>query len=254
MLFKEVALPERFEAAARAGFRAVEIQFPYEFESGMLAARARRAGVEVVLINMPAGNWERGERGIGCLPSRAEEFCSGVRIARDYARDLQCRKINCLAGIAPPGIDAAVLRTTFLANLCHAAAELAPEGIEVLIEPQNTRTFPGVYLNRTTQALSLIEEAGARNVKLQYDLFHMQIMEGDLTCTLEQHLASIAHIQFADVPDRHEPGTGEINFAHVFASLDRLGYAGWLGAEYVPRRGTLEGLAWMRLGRPGGAS
>jgi hydroxypyruvate isomerase len=202
--------------------------------------------VEVILINMPGGSWERGDRGLGCLPARLDEFRSGVRLARDYARVLQCGRINCLAGIAPPGGDPQVLRKTFVHNVRYAASELAGESIEVLIEPMNTRSFPGAFLQRSAQAFALMDEVGAPNVRLQYDLFHMQVMEGDLTRTLETNLSRIGHIQFADVPDRHEPGTGEINFDHVFALLDRLGYSGWVGAEYVPREGTAASLGWMR--------
>ena len=246
LLFTEVALPERFDAAARAGFQAVEIQFPYAFEPGMLAQRARAAGVEVVLINMPAGNLRAGDRGIGCLPSRAAEFREGVRLARDYARSLQCRKLNCLSGIAPRDADAAELRETFVANIRHATQALERDAIEVLIEPQNTRTFPGIFLQHTGQALAIIDEVGASNLRLQYDLFHMQIMEGDLARTLEAHLERIGHVQIADVPERHEPGTGEINFTYLFGWLDRLGYSGWVGAEYAPAGPTEAGLAWAR--------
>jgi len=246
VLFTEVALPERFEAAARAGFTAVEIQFPYAFEREMLAERARLAGVEVVLINMPVGRWEQGDRGIGCLPSRAAEFRDSLQAAREYARALGCRKLNCLAGIAPPGADANALRRAFVANLRYAASELAEDGVDVLIEPQNTRTFPGVFLRHTRQALAIMDEVDAPNLRLQYDLFHMQIMEGDLARTLETNLPRIGHVQFADVPDRHEPGTGEINFPYLFGWLDRLGYTGWVGAEYIPQSGTLAGLDWAR--------
>ena len=245
-LFTELPLPDRFEAAAGAGFKAVEIQFPYAFDRNLLAERAQSAGVEVVLINMPAGNFERGDRGIGCHPLRIDEFREGVRLSRDYARALGCRKLNCLAGIAPQGADEALLRRTFLENLKRATGELAGDGFELLIEPQNTRTFPGVFLRHTAQALSLMDEAGATNLSLQYDFFHMQVMEGDLARTLEANLARIGHIQFADVPARHEPGTGEINFSFLFDEIDRLGYKGWVGAEYNPSATTQASLAWAR--------
>jgi hydroxypyruvate isomerase len=217
LMFNEVPLPERFDAAARAGFDAVEIQFPYGFDAAMLADRATAAGVEVVLINMPPGNWDQGDRGIGCLPSRVSECRDGVRTSLAYARALNCRKINCLAGIAPSRGGEASLRETYVSNLRFAADALAVEGVDLLVEPQNTRSFPGVFLKNTAQALAIMDEVHAPNVRLQYDVFHMQIMEGDLARTIEANLARIAHIQVADVPDRHEPGTGEVNFPFLFS-------------------------------------
>ena len=246
LLFNEVALPERFEAAAQAGFRAVEIQFPYAYESELLAERARAAGVEVVLINMPAGDWEAGERGLGCLPGRAGEFREGVSAALAYAKALSCARINCLAGIEPEGVAAGLVSKTYLDNLRFAVGPLAAAGVELLIEPQNTRTFPGVHLRSTSQAIRLMDEVGTPNLTLQYDLFHMQIMEGDLARTLARLLSRIGHIQVADVPDRHEPGSGEIHYPFLFAEMDRLGYAGWVGAEYLPRTSTVAGLGWMK--------
>ena len=244
MLFGEAELPERFQAAARTGFSAVEIQFPYRWDKSLLTACARQAGVEIVLINLPAGNIDKGERGLGCLPARVPEFRDGVRQGIEYARALGCRQINCLAGLAPRDSDDARLRGTFVANLRYAAAELAREGMTLLIEAINTRSVPDFYLNNSRQALALIDEVGAENLKLQYDLFHMQIMEGDLARTIEANLGRIGHMQVADVPDRHEPGTGEINFPFLFDHIDRLGYGGWIGAEYVPAGKTAEGLAW----------
>jgi hydroxypyruvate isomerase len=246
LLFSEVAMPERFAAAARAGFSAVEIQFPYAFDKDMLAARAREAGVEVVLINLPAGDWDKGDRGIGCLPARVSEFRNGVSKAIAYARALGVKKVNCLAGITPQRGTDASFRETFVSNLGFAAAELGLEGIELLVEPANTRTFPRFYLRNTLQAVGLIEEVGAPNLRLQYDVFHMQIMEGDLAKTIESNLARIGHIQVADVPDRHEPGTGEVSFPFLFDCIDRLGYTGWVGAEYIPAAGTEAGLGWAR--------
>ena len=250
-MFTELPLPDRFQAAAGAGFEAVEIQLPYDFDCALLAERARQAAVEVVLINMPCGNPREGDRGIACLPSRVDEFRRGIGVAREYARALGCRMLNCLGGIAPAGEDEALLRRTFIENLRQATREL-PES-KVLIEPQNTRTFPNVFLRHTAQALSLIDEVQAPNLALQYDFFHMQVMEGDLAMTLERHLARIGHVQFADVPGRHEPGTGEINFAYLFDRIDRLGYRGWVGAEYTPAACTEEGLGWasayLRRGR-----
>ncbi len=246
MLFGELELPERFEAAAQAGFKAVEIQFPYGWNKDRLADCARLAGVEIVLINIPAGDPAKGDRGIACLPGRAAEFREGVGRAVEYAAALGCGRMNCLAGIAPAGADAAALRETFVSNLRYAAAELACRGMTLLVEPINTRTIPGFYLNGSAQALALMDAVGADNLKLQYDFFHMQIMEGRLAETIERNLPRIGHIQVADVPDRHEPGTGEIDFPPLFGLLDRLGYGGWVGAEYVPAGRTEDGLSWVR--------
>jgi hydroxypyruvate isomerase len=246
MLFGEAAFPERFDAAARAGFSAVEIQFPYAWDASELAGRAKRAGVEVVQINLPAGDPEKGERGIACIPSRVAEFRDGVGIAIEYARALGCRQMNCLAGLAPDGISEAALRETFVSNLRYAAGELARAGMTLLIEPINTRTMPGFYLNRSSQALELIAATGAPNLRLQYDFFHMHIMEGNLAATIQAHLDRIGHMQVADVPDRHEPGTGVIDFPFLFELIDRLGYGGWIGAEYVPSTRTQDSLGWAR--------
>ena len=246
MLFKEVEFPERFDAAAQAGFKAVEIQFPYAWDRNRLAQIGQHAGVEVVLINIPAGDPEKGERGIACLPDRVAEFREGVVRAIEYAGALGCKQMNCLAGVAPSGIDDAKLRETYVSNLRYAAGELARHGMTLLIEPINTRTIPGFYLNKSAQALAIMDEARTANLKLQYDLFHMQIMGDDLASTLSANLARIGHMQIADVPDRHEPGTGEIDFPSLFDLIDRLGYRGWIGAEYVPTGKTEDGLAWVR--------
>ena len=246
LLFTEVDLPDRFAAAARAGFKAVEIQFPYGHDAALLAARARAAGVEVVLCNLPAGDRVKGELGIGCLPARVSEFRDGVSRAIGYAKALGCPRLNCLAGIAPPKAMEAGLRETLVSNLRYAGAELEREGIELLIEPVNTRTVPGFFLRYSAQALAVMDEARVPNLRLQYDVFHMQIMEGDLARTLEAAVGRIGHIQVADVPDRHEPGSGEVNFGFLFDWIDRIGYAGWIGAEYVPAAGTEAGLGWAR--------
>jgi hydroxypyruvate isomerase len=246
MLFGEVELPERFEAAAWAGFKAVEIQFPYAWDKDQLARIAQHAGVEVVLINIPAGDAEKGDRGIGCLPGRVAEFREGVAEAIEYSKALGCKQMNCLAGVAPPDVNEAKLRETYVSNLRFAANELARHGMTLLIEPINTQTVPGFYLNKSSQALALMDEVGAANLKLQYDLFHMRIMGDDLAATIAASLARIGHMQFADVPGRHEPGTGGIDFPPLFDLVDRLGYRGWIGAEYVPLGKTGEGLAWAR--------
>ncbi len=246
MLFKEVEFPERFDAAAYAGFKAVEIQFPYGWSQRQLGEIAQHAGVEVVLINIPAGDPEKGDRGLACLPSRVLEFREGIAKAIEYSKALGCKQMNCLAGVSPPNTDDAVLRGTYVANLRYAAGELARVGMTLLIEPINTQTVPGFYLNKSAQALAIIDEAGAANLKLQYDLFHMRIMGDDLARILTANLARIGHMQVADVPGRHEPGTGEIDFPPLFDLIDRLGYKGWIGAEYVPAGKTEDGLAWAR--------
>ena len=253
LLFTEVSFPERFEAAARAGFKAVEFQLPYGHDKDELAARARSAGVEVVLFNLPTGDLAKGERGIGCLPSRVSQFRDGVALAIRYAGALGCRRLNCLSGISPPRVLDTTVRETFVSNLRFAAGELEREGILLLTEPINTRSVPGNYLRNSGQALALMDEVKSQNVKLQYDLFHMQIMEGDLAKTMEANLSRIGHMQVADVPERHEPGTGEINFPFLFDWIDRIGYEGWIGCEYVPAGRTEDGLGWVRpyLAEPG---
>jgi hydroxypyruvate isomerase len=246
MLWKEVEFTERFEAAAQAGFKAVEIQFPYGWSKSQLAEIAQYVGVEVVLINIPAGDPDKGDRGIACLPSRVAEFRESVARAIDYARALGCKQMNCLAGVAPPEVAGAKLRETFVSNLRYAAGELARHGMTLLTEPVSTQAVPGFYLNASAQALVLMDAADADNLKLQYDLYHMRIMGDDLAETLSANLHRIGHMQIADVPDRHEPGTGEIDFPPLFDLIDRLGYRGWIGAEYVPAGKTEDGLAWVK--------
>lgn len=246
MLFGEVEFPERFEAAARAAFEAVEIQFPYAWDRNRLAQIAARAGVEVVLINMPAGDPGKGDRGIACLPSRVEEFREGVAKAIEYAKALGCKQMNCLAGVSPPNTDDSILRRTYVTNLHYAARELAQAGLTLLVEPISTHAVPGFHLNRSADAFAVVDEVGADNLKVQYDLYHMRIMGDDLAATLESNLARIGHIQFADVPGRHEPGTGEIDFPPLFGLLDRLAYRGWVGAEYSPSGRTGDSLAWAK--------
>jgi hydroxypyruvate isomerase len=246
MLFNEVAFLDRFEAAATAGFTAVEYLFPYDYEPGQLKERLTEHRLIQALHNLPAGNWSAGERGIACHPDRTDEFAAGVDRAIQYATALGCRQLNCLAGVPPPGVDADAARATFIANLRLAAVALKRAGIRLLIEPINTRDIPGFFLNRTAQAREIIEAVGSDNLFLQYDVYHMQIMEGDIATTLERNLALIAHIQVADPPARHEPGTGELNFAFLFELIDRIGYPGWIGCEYKPAARTADGLSWLR--------
>ncbi|MEE8266082.1 MAG: hydroxypyruvate isomerase, partial [Acidiferrobacterales bacterium] len=229
MMFNEADFLERFEAAARAGFKGVEYLFPYAYEKDALAERLRANDLVQVLHNLPAGDWDAGERGIGCHPDRVGEFQDGVGRATEYATALGCTQVNCLAGIAPPNVSAEELREIFVANLKFAASSLKDAGIMLLIEPINTRDIPGFYLCHTNQALAIIEEVDSENLRLQYDIYHMQIMEGDLARTIAEHVDVIEHMQLADNPGRHEPGTGEINYAFLFAHLDRIGYAGWVG-------------------------
>ena len=250
MLFADAPMLERFERAARAGFSAVEIQFPYEAPAAEVAAALRGAGLEMVLHNLPAGTWAAGERGIACHPGRQEEFRAGVRRALQYADALAVPRLNCLAGIAPQGVDAATLRRTFVENARHAAAELKAAGRVLVIEPINAFDVPGFWLNRTDDAVSLLDEIGADNAFVQYDLYHAQRTHGELCGTLSRYLARIGHLQIADNPGRHEPGTGEIAWDHVFAHIDRVGYTGWVGCEYIPATTTEAGLGWMKRYAP----
>ncbi len=243
-LFTEWDFLARFDAAAKAGFRYVEYQFPYASEREAVAPKAREAGVQVVLHNIPAGDAGKGDRGIACLPDRQAEFRDGVARAIEYARAASCPRLNCLAGIPTPDVSAAMAHATFVGNVRFAARELGKAGLDLVIEPINTRTVPGFFLSGSAQAVAVLDEAGMDNAYIQYDLFHMQIMEGDLARTLGRLLPRIGHIQIADVPDRHEPGTGELNFGYLLAEIDRLGYKGAIGCEYNPAGDTLSGLAW----------
>ena len=242
-LFTEVEFLGRFAAARAAGFRYVEYQFPYAWQPQELAQAARAAGVQVVLHNLPAGDMARGERGVACLPGREREFRDGVERAIEYATTVGCARLNCIAGLAPA--DRAHFEV-LVGNVRHAARRLGEVSIELVIEPINTRSVPGFFLTRSAQGVDVLNAAGEANARLQYDMFHMQIMEGDLACTLERLLGRIGHIQIADVPDRHEPGTGEINFEFLLAHLDRLGYSGWVGCEYNPSVETLASLTWAK--------
>jgi hydroxypyruvate isomerase len=245
LLFPQLPFLERFAAAARAGFRYVEYQFPYPFGSAAeVASAARAARVEVVLHNLPAGDAAKGDRGIACQPARMGEFREGVDRAIEYAKAAGCPRLNALAGIPPQGLDREQAKQTLIENLRYAAGRLKAAGLTLLTEPCNPRTIPGFLLNTSREGIEAIDAAGADNLQLQYDVFHMQIVEGDLAKTIERLLARIGHIQIADVPDRNEPGTGEINFPWLLAHIDRLGYRGWIGAEYIPKGDTAQGLEW----------
>jgi hydroxypyruvate isomerase len=246
MLFNEVPFLDRFEHAARAGFEAVEFLFPYAFSAAELKARLDAHHLQLVLHNLPAGDWEAGERGIACHPGRVEEFRTGVARAIGYAKQLGVPQLNCLAGKLPEGVSREQAHATFVANLRFAAAELKAAGLKLLIEPINTFDIPGFFLTGTAQAVAVLDEVGADNAFVQYDIYHAQRMEGELAATMQKNLARIGHIQLADNPGRNEPGTGEINYPFLFAHLDRIGYSGWIGCEYKPKAGTAEGLGWRQ--------
>jgi hydroxypyruvate isomerase len=245
-LFNEVPFLDRFEAARNAGFKAVEYMFPYEFDANELKARLDTLGLQQALFNMPVPDWPDGGRGLLILPDRVKEFHESVRTAIEYARVLGVRQVNCLSGLAPEGADGSALRRTAVENLRFAASELGAHGIRLLLEPINYFDMPGFYLNTSAQAEALIDEAGSPNTFIQYDLYHQQRMSGELIATYMRLKDRIAHIQIADTPGRHEPGTGEINFANVFRALKSAGYGGWIGCEYRPKTTTIEGLGWMR--------
>ena len=247
MLFGEMPFLDRFGAAKAAGFSGVEYLFPYDFEKAVLRENLQQYGLTQVLHNLPAGNWAAGERGIAILPDRVDEFRDGVRRAIDYAKALDCRQVNCLAGVAPAGADASELNEVLLKNLRFAADALSREGIRLLIEPINTLDIPGFFLNRTEQAAQIISDVESDNLFIQYDVYHMQVMEGDIARTVQKHLPRIAHVQLADNPGRNEPGTGEINYPFLFRHLDRIGYGGWVGCEYKPRTTTVDGLGWHAM-------
>jgi hydroxypyruvate isomerase len=249
MLFTDVPLLERFARAAAAGFKAVELQFPYEAAADEIRRRLDDNGLVMVLHNLPAGDWAAGDRGIACNPGRVEEFRAGVARAIHYAKTLGVGQLNCMAGKVPPGVDEATVRKTFVDNLRFAAAALKEAGIRLLVEPINNYDVPGFWLNRIDRAVAVLDEVGSDNLFIQYDIYHAQRFEGELAGTLQRHLARIAHVQIADNPGRHEPGTGEINYPFLFAHLQRIGYRGHIGAEYLPAGRTEDGLGWLEPAR-----
>ena len=246
MLFNELPFLDRFEAAAKADFKAVEFLFPYAWPAQEIKQRLDAHGLTLVLHNLPAGNWEAGERGIACHPDRVDEFRTGVGTAISYAKALGVSQLNCLAGKAPAGVSESVLNETLVSNLRFAAAELKQAGLRLLIEPINTFDIPGFYLTGTAQAVALLDAVGADNAFVQYDIYHAQRMEGELAATMQKQLGRIGHIQLADNPGRNEPGTGEINYPFLFSHLDRIGYDGWIGCEYKPATTTQAGLGWRQ--------
>jgi hydroxypyruvate isomerase len=244
MLFTELPFLDRFGAAAAAGFKGVEYLSPYEAPKERIAQLLEANGLTQVLFNLPSGNWGAGERGIACHPDRIEEFRDGIQRAIEYAGALGNKKINCLAGIAPKDSQPERVHETLVSNLAHAAEKLKLAGIRLIVEPINTFDIPGFALNRSQQAIDIIDETGF-DIGLQYDIYHMQRMEGELAATLQRLMPRIAHVQIADNPGRHEPGTGEINYPFLFRHLDAIGYSGWIGCEYKPIAETGTGLSWM---------
>lgn len=246
MMFQEVPFLERFEAAARAGFRAVEYLFPYDYPAADLAARLHDLRLEQALFNLAPGDWSAGERGITALPGREAEFDKSIEQATAYAKALGCPQVHAMAGIPPAGTPRDAAHAVYVANLRLAAAKLQAHGIRLLIEPINTRDMPGFFLSTCAQARQVMAEVGSDNLFLQADLYHWQVMDGDLAEKLRANAPVIRHVQIAGNPGRHEPDVGEINYPYLFGVLDEIGYAGWVGCEYKPRGKTLDGLGWAR--------
>jgi 2-dehydrotetronate isomerase len=262
MMYPELSFLDRFEAASRDGFRAVEYLFPYAFPADEVLARLRSNGLQQVLFNAPPGGvsatsidaaWAAGNRGTACVPGREAEFRAGFALALSNARVLACPRIHAMAGLLPESAHRDAARATYIANLTWAANEAAKDGIDVLIEPINTRDIPHFFLNRQDQAHEIVEAVGAPNLKVQMDLYHCQIVEGDVAMKIRKYLPAgrVGHFQIAGVPERHEPDIGELNYPYLFELIDELGYDGWIGCEYKPKRGnepggTSAGLSWMR--------
>ena len=244
MMFNEVPFLDRFDAAAKAGFQAVEFLFPYEYPAAELKRRLDANGLNQVLFNMPPGDWAKGERGTAALPGRQAEFRDGVKLALDYAAALDCHLMHCMAGIPPADTPFGTASALFAANVAWAGEQAAAAGARLCLEPINHRDMPGFHLNTMAQAAAVIAAIGADKVGLQFDIYHCQTTEGDITKRMELHMPIIAHMQLADVPARNEPGTGEIGWPFVFRRIDELGYQGWVGCEYRPAGDTVAGLAW----------
>lgn len=245
MMYHEVPFLERFAAAAADGFGAVEFLFPYAYAPEEIARRLADAGLELALFNFPPGNWDAGERGLAALPGREAEFSASVAEGLRFARALQCPRLHVMAGIPPQGADRKACRASYLGSLKLACDQAAGHGITILIEPINTRDIPGYFLNRQDEAHAICEAVGARNLKVQMDLYHCQVVEGDVATKLRRYIADVGHVQIAGVPERHEPSIGELNYPYLFDLLDNAGYTGWVGCEYRPRGGTSAGLGWM---------
>jgi hydroxypyruvate isomerase len=246
MMFNEVPFLDRFDAAARAGFHAVEYLFPYEHPAAELRRRLDGAGLKQVLFNMPPGDWAGGERGLASLPGRQAEFRDSVGKALDYAAALDCKLMHCMAGTPPAGTPFATAAAVYAANLAAAGERAKAAGVRIVIEPINHRDMPGFHLNTMAQGAAVVEAIGRDRLGLQFDIYHCQVTEGDITKRMEALMPVIAHMQIADVPARNEPGTGEIGWDFVFRRIDELGYQGWIGCEYRPAGDTVAGLEWRK--------
>lgn len=253
MLYLELDFLDRFAAAAQDGFRAVEYLFPYPYAPRELSSRLKTHGLRQVLFNAPPGDWGAGERGLACLPGREAEFRAGMGRALDYASALDCRRIHVMAGVRPAGEERESPNPTYVNNLRWAATQAQTQGIELLIEPINQRDMPRYFLSRQDQAHALVKEVAMPNLKVQMDLYHCQVVEGDVAMKLRQFLPTgrVGHVQIAGVPERNEPDQGELNYPFLFSILDELGYDGWVGCEYRPQRGlqpggTSAGLGWIK--------
>jgi 2-dehydrotetronate isomerase len=246
MMYQEHAFLDRFQAAARDGFAAVEFLFPYEFDANEIAGRLKDNALHQVLFNAPLGDFNRGDRGLASIPGREDEFKRSIALALQYADTLDCPMIHVMAGLIGSEADRSAYQSTYVKNLAYAAQQAAAHGITVVIEPINPRNMPGYFLNRQHEAHQVCREVGVANLKVQMDLYHCQIVEGDLAVRLREGISGVAHIQIAGVPDRHEPDQGELNYPYLFELVDSLGYAGWIGCEYRPKAGTSEGLGWLR--------
>ena len=245
MMFNEVPFLDRFALAAKAGFRGVEFLFPYEHPAAEIAARLKDNGLQQVLFNAPAGDFAKGERGMAAIPGKQAAFRDSIKMALEYATSLACPRLHIMAGLKPEGVAHDTLTAVYGANLAYAAEECAKVGVKPIIEPINHRDIPGFFLNTTDQAAAIIAAVGPEKLGMQFDLYHCQITEGDVVKRVEKHLPLIAHMQVADTPGRHEPGTGEVNWPFVFKTIDALGFRGWIGCEYRPAGETLAGLSWF---------
>lgn len=255
MMYTEHSFLDRYAAAARDGFTAVEFLFPYEHPAAALAALLKEHGLRQVLFNAPPGDWKAGERGITALPDRDHEFRDGFLRALEYAHALDCSLLHAMAGIPPAGADRGQVLGTYTANLAWAAEKARAAGVTIVIEPIAQRNIPGFFLNRQEEAHAVITAVGAPNLKVQMDLFHCQVEEGDLAIKIRRYLADpgqthVGHFQVAGVPERQEPDTGEVNYDYLFDIIDSLGYQGWIGLEYTPAHGTSDGLSWFRKWKP----
>lgn len=248
-LYTERDFLDRFAAASNDGFRAVEFLFPYEYPAATLAKRLQDNGLKQVLFNMPPGDWGKGERGIAALPGREQEFRAAIGKALEYAAALNCYQVHVMAGLIAPGADRVAMRRTYVENLRYAAGEAAKQRVNVLIEPINTGDIPGFFLNRQDEAHAILADVGAPNLKVQMDLYHCQIVEGDVTTKIRRYIGNVGHFQIAGVPGRHEPSVGEMNYPYLFSVIDELGYDGWIGCEYRPKVNTTTGLSWINAYR-----